>query len=110
MSPTKTYTKIAVALATAGAEVSLTTFETRVLLAVADRAGVATSLQIISDLKCDGSVVRRSLGTLYDRELAIGEGSDGGVRRPGVVTMIRLTPAGQRLTERVRELIGGRRR
>jgi hypothetical protein len=90
-----TYTRTHTALVATAHETGLKPFDVRVILALHERGEEATSFELSEDLNSEGSQVRRSLLGLYEREMCVGEAADGGRRRPGTVTQVRLTPVGR---------------
>lgn len=109
MTLTATYTRLTTAFVAAATAGELSVMDVRVVLAIADRAGAATSHQLAEDLRCESSLVRRALARLYARSYAIGEGLDGGPRRPGVLTIVRLTRRGAAVAKGVQTTAAARR-
>lgn len=108
---TSTYTATHLALRTVATKSELGMLSVRILLALAERGGEATTGDLIMDTagsrsNAPGGDVRRSLTVLYRRGLAAGEATRGGPRTQGVMTVVRLTGDGRRLAERVRALAG----
>jgi hypothetical protein len=101
MSITAEYTAIHQAIAEEGKRVGVKPFCIRVLLAVHERGGEATTLEIEEDLKADDAAVRRAVLALYSKKLARGCGVDGGPRRPGVRTVVQLTDEGRAVCGRI---------
>lgn len=91
---TTTYSEIHSAIRTAGRELGIEPYVVRVVLAIYDRGGEATSDELEADLSEAGTAVRRALLTMYRREFAIGLAADGGPRRPGQRSRVTLTPTG----------------
>ncbi len=104
MTFTRRYTRMTRALAVVSTETGLDPFAVRLVVAISDRAGAATTEQLVADIALEGSNVRRALGTLYGQGLASGEALGGGRRRPGVMTLVRLTPKGEAVAARVQGL------
>lgn len=98
---TAAYTRLHLAFAAVGRSASLDPFVARVALAMHERGNSATTFELVDDLRCDSSSVRRALLTMYRAGLATGTGSDGGARRRGVETQARLTRKGRALTARI---------
>jgi len=105
-TPTQQYTRLHRAFMAAAQEHGLTPFAVRVLVAIDDELGPATTTSIAQALAVGGhSMVRRVLvEELYgpDREFVIGEGSDGGPRRRGVMTHLKLTRDGWEVAQDMR--------
>jgi DNA-binding transcriptional ArsR family regulator len=95
---TEVYSRAHAAIAEGARRGGIHAFQARMVLAIAERKQVTTPQQIAEDLRnVDGSQVRRGLRVLYEAGLAEGIGEDGGPRRRGVVTHVRLTADGWRL-------------
>jgi hypothetical protein len=101
MSITADYTRTHLAIAVEAKGASVDPFCVRVLLALHDCGGSASTAELEDDLASDGAAVRRALLALYPRKLAMGAGADGGPRRPGVRTVATLTDDGRSICERI---------
>lgn len=109
-SLTTAYTATHLALRTVATETKLGMLSVRVLLALAERGGEATTGDLIEDTagsraNASGGDVRRSLGVLDGRGLVAGEAARGGARTQGVMTSWRLLMPGLRVAERVQILV-----
>lgn len=106
MTLTDAYSQVHRALADSAREAGLVPHDVRVILALDERGGTATSEELYDDLRCEGTAVRRSLLTLYKAGLVEGRAIDGGPRRPGVVTRAELTATGRIIAADVRWRLG----
>jgi transcription initiation factor IIE alpha subunit len=97
MSITAHYSHAHAGFAVAARMFDCTPMVARVALAIHDRGESATTHELETDLCVHGSAVRRALLWMYEAGVAVGEGDDGKRRRQGVVTRVRLTPAGQNM-------------
>lgn len=97
---TATYARLHGALAGVAEARTLFLMDVRVLVALREAGGSLRSDVLTETLECDSTAVRRALQTLYRRKLADGRGSDGGARRPGIRTLVSLTPDGEALADR----------
>lgn len=95
---TATYTRLHLAISCAAEH--LFPMDVRLLVALRDAGGELRSDVLTEVLGCDSTSVRRSLQILYRHSLADGRGSDGGARRPGIRTLVSLTPAGETIADR----------
>lgn len=97
MTTTEVYSQAHKTFAAAGDRAGIHAFQARLVLAIFERQEVTTPKQLAGELQSDGSQVRRWLPGLYAKGLVEGIGSDGGARRTGVATHVRLTADGQKL-------------
>ncbi len=102
MTPTEQYTLLHQAFTAVGRAEKIAPHDARVLLAIHDLGGRVETDKLEAALGHHASAVRRSLGTLYDRGLAVGVASLGGRRRPGVRTLVSITFAGLQTVEDIR--------
>lgn len=106
-SLTATYTRIHDAFQTIAAEERIQPTSMRMVVAIAEHGGSATSDELeaaFNDLT-GGSQIRRALLTLYSSGHAIGLARTGGRRRRGVRTRVTLTDKGRRAAQRVELLV-----
>lgn len=90
------------ALASIAAEYRTQPFALRVVLALADDPENRIDVHRLAEvLCCEGSAIRRACQDLYAFGWVHGEGADGGYRRPGIVTVLRLTDEGRRVADRL---------
>ncbi len=106
MNATLTYGRIHNALRSAAGALHTVPMNVRVLVALLDRGGAATTDELTADLHANHSAVRRAASELYARGWACGRGSDGGPRRVGVTSRLELTPAGEQIARRVLDELG----
>lgn len=103
MGHTETYTRLHAALVSEAREHRLVPATVRAVVAVHERGGEATTLEIEKDLGMDGSAIRREVPAIRLRGLAKVTGIDGGPTRRGVRSLIVLTETGRAMAERVIE-------
>lgn len=96
-SRTLSYSRLHAAFADAGAVFDVEPMAARVALAISEDGGTARTDDLARALGCDESSVRRVVLRMYERDLAKGMGVDGGPRRGGVRTVVRLTQRGRAL-------------
>lgn len=105
-SLTVTYSRTHDAIATVAAQHDTTPRVARVLVALLDRGGSATSHELADDLYAGGSFIRHALiNDIYPRRWALGEADGGGRRRPGCVSRITLTAPGRAIADEVLALL-----
>jgi DNA-binding MarR family transcriptional regulator len=107
VSLTQRYTSTNRAFWSVGRELGMRPAAIRVLVAVADRGGRATTTELNADVDLQQSDVARMLRELYAAGLATGVAVDGGRRRGGVTTRVSLTGEGRELVDRVTALVNG---
>lgn len=106
---TDRYTRTHLALRTVSAETDLGMLAVRLLLALAERGGEATTADLIEDTarsrtNASGGHVRRELTRLTHRGYVSPQAARGGAPTPGTMSVWRLTGDGRRVAERVRQL------
>lgn len=97
MSTTEQYARTHKAFAAGAERGGIHAYQARLLVAIAERRQVCTPRQLAEDTQSDGGQVRKWLPGLYDAGLAEGIAVDGGPRRRGVETHVRLTAEGRKL-------------
>lgn len=100
-SATVAYSRLHAAFARAGESFRVEPMVARVALAISDDGGAARTDDLAAALRCEGAAVRRAVLRMYDCGLAVGVAVDGGRRRPGMRTVVRLTVRGRALVEAV---------
>lgn len=98
MSLTEGYTRVHNALARGARSAGVRPYCARVLVAVFERGGTATRGEIAQDLGTSPEAPTepgRSLRELIAAGLVVGLAVDGGERRTGVETCVKLTDAGR---------------
>jgi hypothetical protein len=96
VTTTETYTRIHATFARVARRHELNPFIVRCLVALRENPGqTATTDELYALTASEGSMVRRSLLTMYWRDLANGVGVDGRPRRRGTTTQVSLTAAGR---------------
>lgn len=99
MTLTDRYSALHRALVDVARRRDLAPMDIRVLVALHERGGAATSEEIEQDLLCEGSAVRRSWLVLRESSYVFTSGIDGGRARQGVRTQLTLTAIGRGLAE-----------
>lgn len=97
MSRTVTYSRLHAAFLEAAEVFDVEPMVARLALAIAEDGNAARTDDLARVLGCPESMVRRAVLRLYGRDLAVGLAVDGGPRRPGKRTVVRLTQEGRRL-------------
>jgi hypothetical protein len=125
---TRTYTRLHNAIVSGAKRAGLRFHDARVLVAVADRGGEATSREVFEDITTpggrergrpdrDGARVRKSIGVLRDTGFVTAEPPDpAGFRgkgtgrgwRAGMVLRVALTQAGRALADEILQAAKGR--
>lgn len=106
MTLTESYARTHAALRAVADTEGLSPFAVRVLVAIVDRGGSATTHELDADLQAGASMVRRALvEELYPGGFAAGTASTGGPRRRGVVTRVALLHNGRRAVMAVRRQV-----
>lgn len=95
MSLTTDYSRLHRTVREVARERGLQPMDVRVLLAIAERGGVARSDELEEDLRCEPAMIRRSM-------MAIRPGLVTGGDKRGCRVPIALTADGQRVVDRVR--------
>lgn len=103
---TVTYSRIHDAIRLVARQHGLEPFVVRMLLALRDSDGRASTADLEADLRVGdgGSGIRRSLSTLHRLGLAEGEAECGGPPRRGQRTHLRLKPEGALIARKVVDL------
>ncbi len=95
MTATLTYGRIHNALRSTAGVLQTVPMNVRVLVALHERGGAATTDELTADLHANATAVRRAAGELYVRGWARGMGVDGGPRREGVRSRLELSAEGE---------------
>lgn len=105
VTATLRYTRTHRALLDAAREHGINPTAARLLLAVADRDGRALRGQLAEDLGMPRAHATRTLRRLYRASLATARAVDGGPVRPGVNTIVELTPVGMAAAQAIQARI-----
>lgn len=99
---TALYTAIHTALLGASKQIKADPIHARIALAVHEAGddGLTTG-ELEQILAVDGGHIRGALGVMYERGLADGNAVDGGPRRRGIRTRVKLTASGHHLAREV---------
>lgn len=103
MSVTGLYSKLHRAMLDVAKRKNLTPGDVRLIVAVYERGGSARTDDITTDLRCEGTMVRRSVCNVRGRYASV-RGIDGGEARQGIRSVITLNGRGLTLAGEVLRL------